>query len=141
MPSSARDALPPLLWVFLAGGLGATLRVVLGGWIDARWSSRLPYTGTLVVNLAGCLAIGVAAAALPAGPVRTAVVGGLLGGFTTYSAFALFSYELIRDQRLGVLAAQLGLHLVLGIACAAAGLALGRAAFGAPGGSSGGSPL
>lgn len=124
-----RDALRQLLWVFLAGGTGASLRVVLGGLIDGHLAERLPYAGTLVVNLVGCFAIGVAAAALPPGTARTAIVGGLLGGFTTYSAFALFSYELIRDERLGVLALQLGLHLVLGILLAAAGMGLGRAVF------------
>jgi CrcB protein len=133
MASPARETLGPLLWVFLAGGVGATLRVVLGGLVDARWSTRLPHAGTLLVNVVGCLAIGVAAVALPPGTVRTAVVGGLLGGFTTYSAFALFSYELLRDERLGVLAAQIGLHLVLGIAGVAAGIALGRVALGTAG--------
>lgn len=133
MGSGSREALRPLLWVFLAGGVGATLRVVLAGLIDARWSDRLPYVGTLVVNMAGCLAIGVAAAAIPPGTARTAVVGGLLGGFTTYSAFALFSVELFHDERLGTLVTQIGLHLVLGMVCAAAGLALGRAVFGPAG--------
>ncbi|MCA9708301.1 MAG: CrcB family protein [Myxococcales bacterium] len=132
MASGAREALRPLLWVFLAGGVGATLRVVLAGLVDARWSSRLPYVGTLVVNMVGCFAIGVAAAALPPGTARTAVVGGLLGGFTTYSAFALFSYELLRDERLGVLTVQIGLHVGLGMVCAAAGLAVGRALVGPP---------
>lgn len=126
MTSPLRQDLTPLVWVFLAGGVGATLRVVLAGLVDVRLSSRLPYAGTLVVNMLGCLAIGVAAVALPAGTLRTTVVGGLLGGFTTYSAFALFSYELLRDERLGVLAAQIGLHLVLGVACVAAGMGLTR---------------
>jgi CrcB protein len=126
MASPMRQAVGPLLWVFLAGGVGATLRVVLGGLVDARLSSRLPHAGTLVVNVIGCLAIGVVAVALPAGTLRTAIVGGLLGGFTTYSAFALFSYELFRDERLGVLAVQLGLHLGLGVVAVAAGMALGR---------------
>jgi fluoride exporter len=134
MAFPAREALGPLLWVFLAGGVGATLRVVLGGLVDARGSARLPHAGTLLVNMLGCLAIGVAAVALPPGTVRTAVVGGLLGGFTTYSAFALFSYELLRDERIGVLVAQIGLHVGLGIACVAAGMAVGRVALGTAGG-------
>lgn len=133
MGSGTREALRPLLWVFLAGGVGATLRVVIAGLIDARWADRLPYVGTLVVNMIGCFAIGVAAAALPPGTPRTAVVGGLLGGFTTYSAFALFSYELLDQGRLGALTAQLVLHLTIGIACAAGGMVLGRAVFGPPG--------
>jgi CrcB protein len=132
MATPAREALGPLLWVFLAGGVGATLRVVLAGVVDARLSARLPYAGTLVVNLIGCLLIGVVAVAVPPGTLRTAVVGGLLGGFTTYSAFALFSYELLRDERLGVLALQVGLHLVLGMLAVAAGMALGRLALPSP---------
>jgi CrcB protein len=126
MPSSTPHALGTLVWVFLAGGVGATLRVVLGSFVDARVSERLPHAGTLVVNLIGCFVIGVIAVALPPGTLRTAVVGGLLGGFTTYSAFALFSYELLRDERIGVLALQIGLHLALGVGCVAAGVALGR---------------
>lgn len=126
MATPAREALAPLVWVFLAGGVGATLRVVLAGLVDARLSARLPHAGTLVVNMIGCFVIGVAAVALPPGTVRTAVVGGLLGGFTTYSAFALFSLELLRDERIGVLATQVGLHLVLGMAAVAAGMAVGR---------------
>ena len=134
MASPVRQALAPLVWVFLAGGVGATLRVVLAGLVDARLSSRLPYAGTLVVNMIGCLAIGVAAVVLPAGTLRTTVVGGLLGGFTTYSAFALFSFELLRDERLGVLAVQIGLHLGLGVVCVALGMGLGRLLLPAAGG-------
>jgi len=130
MGFGSREALRSLLWVFLAGGVGATLRVVIAGFIDGRWGERLPALGTLVVNMVGCFAIGVAAAALPPGPARVAVLGGLLGGFTTYSAFALFSTELLQQGRLGVLTVQIGLHLVVGMVCAAGGLALGRAAFG-----------
>ncbi len=48
-PALHRDALGPLLWVFLGGVRGRSLRVVLRrGFIDARWASRLPHTGTLV---------------------------------------------------------------------------------------------
>jgi len=129
MAPPAQPALGSLVWVFLAGGVGATLRVVLAGLVDARLSARLPqlpHAGTLVVNVIGCLVIGVVAVVLPPGTLRTAVVGGLLGGFTTYSAFALFSYELLRDERLGALAAQIGLHLVLGVTCVAVGMGLGR---------------
>lgn len=121
--------IPPLVWVFLAGGVGATARVVLGAWIEGRWGDRLPYVGTLAVNLIGCFAIGVASAAIAPGPARVAVLGGLLGGFTTYSAFALFSHELLGKQ-FGALAIQLSLHIVGGIALAAAGIAVGRLVFG-----------
>ena len=127
MAGSTTPVARQLVWVFLAGGTGATLRVVLAALIDERWSARLPFVGTLVVNMLGCLLIGVAAAWMPAGTARTAIVGGLLGGLTTYSAFALFSVELLRDDKVAMLGLQVGTHVILGMLCVWAGLVLGRA--------------
>ena len=127
MAGSTTPVARQLVWVFLAGGTGATLRVVLAALIDERWSARLPFVGTLVVNMLGCLLIGVAAAWMPAGTARTAIVGGLLGGLTTYRAFALFSVELLRDDKVAVLGLQVGTHVILGMLCVWAGLVLGRA--------------
>ncbi len=115
-----------LVWVFLAGGLGATLRITLAAGIDDRWGQHLPFVGTLAVNMLGCFAIGAAAAVLPTGASRTVVLGGLLGGFTTYSAFALLSQQLLRDGRIGVLTTQVCAHLIAGMVCVAGGAALGR---------------
>lgn len=119
-----------LLWVFAAGGLGACLRVVLTGCVDAYWAERVPYVGTFLVNMVGSFAIGVAAASMSEGVPRTAVVGGMLGGFTTYSSFALLSVELTRTDRTGWLLAQVGAHIVVGMLCAALGLWVGRAITG-----------
>lgn len=112
--------------VFLAGGTGATLRVLLSGRIEQALVERLPYAGVLVVNLLGCLLIGFASAAITASHWRHVVLGGLLGGFTTYSAFALFTVDLIDHQRWGVLATQIGAHLVGGVVCVWAGFLLAR---------------
>lgn len=120
--------------VFLAGGTGATLRVLLSGRLEAALVERLPFAGVLIVNLIGCLLIGLASAAITATHWRNIVLGGLLGGFTTYSAFALFSVTLAEDQRWGVLASQIGAHLVGGMACVWAGFWLARA-LGFPAGS------
>ena len=87
-------------------------------------AARLPHAGTLVVNLLGCLAIGALAAALAPGPARTVVVVGLLGGFTTYSSFALLSVELAQTDRLGALAVQLGAHVLGGMLMVVLGAAL-----------------
>ncbi len=113
--------------VFLAGGLGACLRVSLAGWLEPRLVERLPNAGTLVVNLLGCLLIGVAAVALTNPHWRTITIGGLLGGFTTYSAFALFTVTLAQESRYGVMAGQVALHLVGGVVCVLLGMALARA--------------
>lgn len=111
--------------LFAAGGLGACLRHVLALRIDARLGPEaLPYAGTLAVNLLGCLAIGALAAWLSPGPLRTIVLAGLLGGFTTYSTFALLTVELTVSARWSPLGWQLGLHLIGGMAMVALGTAL-----------------
>jgi fluoride exporter len=120
------STLAQLAAVFVAGGLGATFRVLLAGRIEPLFVERLPHVGVLVVNLLGCLLIGVAAAAISASHWRTIVLGGLLGGFTTYSAFALFTVDLLGQQRWGVLAAQVLAHLVGGVACVCVGFWLAR---------------
>lgn len=109
--------------LFAAGGAGVCLRHLLTARVDAG-AQALPFTGTLTVNLLGCLAIGALAAALPPGPTRTVVLTGLLGGFTTYSSFALLSVELASDGRWAPLGWQLGLHLLGGVAMVALGAAL-----------------
>jgi CrcB protein len=113
--------------VFVAGGVGATLRVFLAGRLEPLLVERLPHAGVLVVNLLGCLLIGLAAAAIHTSHWRHIVLGGLLGGFTTYSAFALFTVDLLGQQRWGILAAQILGHLVGGVVCVWLGFELARA--------------
>jgi CrcB protein len=121
------STLAQLAAVFMAGGVGACLRVVLSGRVEQAFVERLPHAGVLVVNLLGCLAIGVAAAAISTSHWRSIVLGGLLGGFTTYSAFALFTVDLVGQQRWGILAAQIFGHLVGGVVCVWLGFGLARA--------------
>ena len=81
------------LLVFLGGGVGALLRFVLAAAVQATTSSGFPF-GTLCVNLAGCAGIGVLGGALAARGVlppgaQLFLIPGVLGGFTTFSAFGL----------------------------------------------------
>jgi CrcB protein len=124
------STVPPvrdLLWVFLAGGAGATLRVALVPLLDKRLHQVLPFAGTLVVNMLGCLAIGTLSVVLAPGSARPIVLGGLLGGFTTYSAFGLLSWDLLDEGRRGAFAGQILLHVLGGLACVWLGLVVGRA--------------
>ncbi|KIG16600.1 CrcB protein [Enhygromyxa salina] len=133
--SPSIGTLAQLAAVFVAGGTGATLRVLLSGRIEQALVERLPYAGVLVVNLIGCLLIGFAAAVITTSHWRNIVLGGLLGGFTTYSAFALLSVDLVGHQRWGVLATQIGTHLVGGVLCVWAGFWAARTlGFGAAAG-------
>jgi CrcB protein len=77
------------------------LRYWLGGIVQNWWGPHFPF-GTMVINVSGCLAMGFFAAAWT-GPVlvreeyRTAVLVGLLGGYTTFSSFGRETLALIRD--------------------------------------------
>jgi CrcB protein len=102
-----------LLWIACGGGAGALARYLLSGWSQALAPGAFPL-GTLVVNVAGCLLIGLLGA-LMSGPllvreeIRLAVLVGLLGGFTTFSSFAWESFALLNDGQW----AQAGLNVLL----------------------------
>jgi CrcB protein len=78
------------LAVFVGGGLGSVLRWLVGKWTLDWFGYGFP-VGTLAVNIAGSLAIGLAIGALEGvgQPAKLFFVTGFLGGFTTFSAFSL----------------------------------------------------
>jgi len=91
--------------------------------------------GTLVVNVTGSLLIGLLAGlaesrALLGPEARLLLVTGLLGGYTTFSAFSLETLLLLRAGQTATALATVALQVVLGVAAAWAGfaLALGRPA-------------
>jgi fluoride exporter len=129
-----------LLGGFLLVGLGGAAGGLLRAWATAaveRWAGgRLPW-GTLAVNVAGSLAAGAGAAlALARGPdAGGAALGlllgvGLLGSFTTVSAFALQVHALLARRRRRAASAYAALSLGLCLAAAAAGFGAARAAGG-----------
>ena len=109
-----------LLLVGSGGFLGSVARYYLSGLVlHASGATRYPW-GTLVVNTLGCVVIGMLASLAeyrhifsPA--TRLLVFTGILGGFTTYSAFAYESYFLARERLWLAAASNVGLHLVLGL--------------------------
>jgi fluoride exporter len=116
-----------LLGVIAAGGaLGAVLRWALGEAISTR-PSGFPVS-TLLINVSGCLAIGIFIGRLdrlvsPPRYLRPLVATGLLGGFTTFSTFAVEAVTLLPAQP----AAGVGYLVatpVLAVAAAWAGLRL-----------------
>ena len=111
-----------LLYIGLAGLAGTLLRYGVSNWAARRYGETFP-AGTLVVNLAGCFLAGFLFHLLherfAAGEAfRAAVLIGLLGGSTTFSAYGLQTYLLLRGNEPGlallnvVLANAAGLLLV-----------------------------
>jgi CrcB protein len=81
------------LLVFIGAGIGGVMRHFLNLWITALASSGFPY-GILAINVIGSTAMGLVAGwlsmrgeVLP--DVRLFLATGILGGFTTFSAFSL----------------------------------------------------
>ena len=92
-----------LLLVSLGGFLGTGARYGLDGLISHRFGETFPF-GTLVINVLGSFVIGVVF--VVAGPdsrilisaeIRQFLMIGILGGFTTFSAFSLQTLALLRE--------------------------------------------
>ena len=88
--------------VVLAGaGLGGLARYVAGAWIMTKYGGRFPL-GTLVINVTGSFFIGVLMTLFierldPHPNWRLFLVGGVLGGYTTFSSFEYEAYQAVRD--------------------------------------------
>ena len=109
-----------LVLVFLGSGLGAIARYKLGGMVlhhTADW--RFPL-GTFLVNVSGCLIAGILAGAIErqglfSADTRLFLFTGILGGFTTFSAFGLETVVLLRRGDVGVAVAYVGLSVLSGV--------------------------
>jgi CrcB protein len=118
------------LIVFLGGGLGAALRHGVNIFAARFAGTSFPY-GTLSINIAGSLAMGLIAEyfALKAGLPqrwRLFLTTGILGGFTTFSAFSLEAALLYERGQLAGAAIYVVASVVLAIGALFAGLAIVR---------------
>lgn len=124
-----------LLTVALGGAIGAVLRFLVISASLRGFGPGFP-AGTMIVNVAGSLAMGLVAVALTErlpGSFRGMapfLMTGVLGGFTTFSAFSLDAWYLIERGRHVAAAAYMGGSVALSVAALAAGLALGRSIWG-----------
>lgn len=117
-----------ILLVALGGGLGSVARYKFSGWIlhhTAQW--KFP-AGTFAVNVMGCLIAGWLAGLaekrdLFSPEVRILLFTGIVGGFTTFSAFGLETLFLLRRGDIWIAAS----NVVLSIVCGLLALRLGSA--------------
>jgi fluoride exporter len=124
-----------ILLVGIGGFLGSILRYLLGGYAQQLSRSvSFPY-GTLAVNLLGCFVIGLLAELAEARGVfsdesRAFLFAGLLGGFTTFSAFGNETVNLLGDGAALPALANVAAHVILGLAAVWLGRTLARQVFG-----------
>ncbi|GAB3527017.1 fluoride efflux transporter CrcB [Arthrobacter monumenti] len=120
-----------IVFMALAGGLGAGARFVVDGVAGSKFRTAMPL-GTILINISGSLLLGLLvglAASLTVPASLELIVGvGFLGGYTTFSTTNLETVRLIQNRRpvLALLNA-LGTMLVA-VPAAAAGLWLGQLA-------------
>jgi fluoride exporter len=120
-----------LFLIALGSALGGVARNGLSAWVAQRAGDTFPW-GTLAVNVLGSLVVG-ALAAVGDSPrwglsveARQFLMIGLLGGFTTFSAFSLQTLRLIQEGDWARVAGNVLLSVGLGLAAAALGYRLAR---------------
>lgn len=114
-----------LLLVAFGGAIGAAARYGVAVWLSASMAT-FPWH-TLAVNLIGSFLIGLALPALLNRPAaQLLVVTGLIGGFTTFSAFSLETLSLMQAGRPGAALLYVVASVLGGLLLAALGFALGR---------------
>lgn len=107
------------LWIAVGGALGSVSRFAAQGAVQRLVGDSFP-AGTLVVNVLGCLLIGLAAGAFASPAVlvrpeyRLGFTAGFLGGFTTFSTFGLETMNLASDRQWRLAAANVALSCGLG---------------------------
>jgi CrcB protein len=112
--------LKSVLLVALGGALGSVARFKLSGWVlQQTTSGRFP-AGTLAVNLVGCLVAGLLAGMaakqdILSAETRLFLFTGLLGGFTTFSAFGLETLLLLKRGEAAVAVTNAVVSVVAGL--------------------------
>lgn len=125
-----------MLKLTLGVAVGSALGGVLRLWLTHGAARVLPHhlpLGTILVNVAGSFAIGYIAAATTTrpsafgGPMgHQVLMAGVLGGFTTFSAFSLQTLLLAQEGRLGLAGVNVLASVALCLGAVAAGWAVGR---------------
>lgn len=120
-----------MIWYVAVGSaLGGVARYLVGIGLQRLSGGTFPF-GTLAVNVVGSLLIGfVLQLALegvgPTPATRTFLVVGVLGGFTTFSAFSWETVALLETEGWGRAGVYVAASLVLSVAAVAIGIGLAR---------------
>ena len=125
------SSVSPLVLVAFGGGFGACLRYLVGRWAVTAMGAGLPF-GTRMVNLSGSFAVGLLAGWLSRmdngdEALRLLLGVGVLGGFTTFSAFSLEVFTMINRNEIGLAAAYAVSSVAGGVLALMTGVWLARA--------------
>lgn len=119
-----------IMAVAVGGALGSVMRYGLSNWVHSFVGRGFPY-GTLAVNVLGCLAMGVLFVLLvertgESALWRAGLMVGVLGGFTTFSAFSIETFNLIEQGAMAKALANMAASLMLCIGATWLGVIVAR---------------
>jgi CrcB protein len=119
-----------IILIALAGLVGTLLRYWLSGFLARQYGETFPW-GTMAVNLIGCFVAGALFVLteerfLVSPTIRTVILIGLLGGFTTFSAYGLQTFALLRDGEFGLAMLNVVTSNILGLFMVWAGYVFGK---------------
>lgn len=116
-----------VVWVGLAGSLGAVARFVTDGTVRTRVASEVP-VGTILINIVGSLILGVLTGLVEFHHVTATVTlvagAGFCGGFTTFSTASFESVRLLQKGALAAAAVNITVTVAGTLVAAGAGIAL-----------------
>jgi len=117
------------LLIGLGGAIGAVARYIVSG-IDYKWSFGIFPVSTLIVNLSGSFVIGFLWGLFEVFAVssnmRMFIFIGILGGFTTFSTFALENFNLLKDGERNIAFLNILISNMLGIGLVFAGYLIAK---------------
>jgi fluoride exporter len=121
------------IWVTIGAAIGGMARFWISGLIARRMGETFPW-GTLLVNVSGSFAIGLAASfggpgadAMGGPTVRLFLTTGICGGYTTFSSFSLQTLNLAREGEWAAAAGNVVFSTMLCILAAYLGVLAGAA--------------
>jgi CrcB protein len=123
-----------ILYLAIAGALGAVSRFLLSGFTYRLLGSGFPY-GTLCVNVIGSFLIGFVMQVglntdiIPQS-LRTVITVGFLGAFTTFSTFSFETLNYIQDGVWGMALLNIAVNVIVCLLAVFAGIIIGKLAFG-----------
>lgn len=115
-----------IFWIAIGGGLGAVGRYLVVSLVQIMVPDFRPF-GTMVVNVLGCLFVGaimawIAKSNQTGSHLHLFLVTGILGGFTTFSAFGYETVSLIHEKQLNAAAINIAGNLIPGLVAVWLGL-------------------
>ncbi len=114
------DNVTQILLVALGGAIGSVFRYLVSGWVlyhAVGWKFPL---GTFTVNIVGCFIIGILGGLVVkhnyfSGDIRLFLFTGIVGGFTTFSAFGLETFYLLRRDEILIAGSYVVSSIIIGL--------------------------